>query len=151
MNTKEMRQALREAGHHVPRSNKETIEAYNKAFPAADKWSEEEVKVTEARNVESSKTNVVKLASSNVFTYIGAGDTPPHMIDFMGRQKFIRGMATPVEDPVVVKAISNHKCFVKGEVDKDVMFKSDEIERKKAEEQLKKDRILQAEIERAMA
>lgn len=143
MNTKEMRAKLREAGKRVPRSNEELIEVFNEAF-----GSDNTQFGLPEKKPEETTAPVLKLASNNVFTYIGAGDTPPHMIDFMGLQKFIRGQATPVDNPVVIQKILNHPCFVRGEVDKDVMFENDEAEKKKAEIQRDKDTALQIEIDR---
>lgn len=145
MDTKEMRQKLREAGHHVPRSNEETIEAYNKAFGAEDTQCGPS-EATPVKEVESAQ--VIKLVSTNLWTYIGAGDTPPHMINFMGMQKFIRGQAVEVTHPDVLEKIKHNPCFVKGKVDQEILFKRDEEARERVEKQRFEDLKLQIEMER---
>lgn len=153
MNTKEMRQALRDAGHHVPRSNEETIDAYNKAFgDDSTQYGESTMEPVQAvqDQINIAKTNVVKLASSNIWTYIGSGDTPPHLINFMGMQKFIRGQPVEVTNQTVIDKLKNNPCFVKGKVDQELLFKRDEEARERAEKQRFEDLKLQIETERAM-
>jgi len=96
----------------------------------------------------SKNQSIVKLASTNIYTYIGSGDEPPHMINFMGMQKFIRGQAVEVKNPVVIDKINSHRCFVKGKVDQEKLFESDEKEKARADEQRNIDQQTQARIDR---
>lgn len=84
----------------------------------------------------------------DVYTYVGAGDTPPHMIKFLGIQNFIRGQATVVTHPEVLDKIKNHPCFVKGEADQDVMFASDEAAAKEAQDRRDEDVKIQIDMDR---
>ena len=138
-----MRQELREAGKHVPRSNKDTEEAYSK-MTCGEVLAIPPIKSKE----ECSTETVVKLVSSNIYTYVGAGDTPPHMINFMGMQNFIRGQATEVTNQTVLDKIKTNPCFKKGKVNMDELFEKDKIEKNKAEEQNKKNQILELEMKR---
>jgi hypothetical protein len=142
MNTKKMREELREAGKPVPRSNKDLEIAYAefKGMVTGNGVPEQEPKGV--------IKPVVKLVSSNIYTYIGAGDEPPHMINFMGLQNFVRGQPTEVNNPEVIEKVSHHACFVKGEADTELMFKNDELEKKKADEQRHIDACTQIEAER---
>jgi hypothetical protein len=152
MDNKEMRQALRDAGKHVPRSNEDLEKAYNEAFSRGEVMDKPIAQVEPPLLPEEEpKTNIVKLASDNVWTYIGAGDTPPHMINFMGMEKFIRGQAKEVTNPKVIEKMLVSPCFVKGKVDQDLLFARDEEARQKAEKQREEDLKLQIEIERKYA
>jgi len=126
MEPKAMREALKAANITCPVSNKDVIEAYNKAF----------------------NKEVVTLASSNIYTYIGQGDEPPHMINFMGRQQFIRGTPTEVTDMGVINKIRTNPCFVAGKVDQSELFARDEAAKKQVEKQRMEDLKLQIEMER---
>lgn len=137
-----MRQSLRDAGKHVPRSNKDTEIAYTELKNINTGEGYEEPK-GEIEKVIPTEDSVVKLVSSNVYTYIGAGDEPPHMINYMGIQKFVRGQAIEVS-PNVAEKIRNHRCFVKGEVDQESMFKNDELEKAKVSLQRKEDELTDA-------
>lgn len=122
MKTVEMRKFLREKNIHVPRNNADVVEAYNKAF-----------------GEDKKEQPIVKIASSNIYTYIGSGDEPPHMINFMGMQKFVRGI--PVEvSPEVAKKIKNNRSFVKGKYDMELAFENDQNEKEKADKRRELDR-----------
>jgi len=140
MDIKAMREKMKADGHSTPRSNEDLIEAYNRIY-AVETPIEPSV-------VEPS---VVTLVSSNIYTYIGQGDSPPHLINFMGRQQFVRGTATEVTDPAVLAKIDGNGCFVKGQVDQSLMFERDEEAKKKAQAQREQDQItnLQAMFEHA--
>jgi len=122
MESVDMRAALKEAGKDVPRSNEDVEKAYL------------EMTVEDRPKPEG-----------ELVTYIGSGDEPPHMIDFMGRQKFVRGQSILVTDPVVLAKIPTHKCFVFGEVNQDELFKQDDLAKKRAAKQRQLDAEKQAE------
>lgn len=129
MTHKEMRQELKQAGITVPVSNKDVEEKYKEVF--------------------SGKENIVSLASKNIYTYIGMGDTPPERINFMGRQKFRRGDSTEVTDPIVLNKVKDNPCFVLGEVEQEVIHDNDEKAAKKAQAQRDRDVELQIVADRA--
>lgn len=56
-------------------------------------------------------------AASKVFTYVGGGESSPQVINFMGRQKFVRGRAEEVTDEKLLAKIVNNPSFVRGEVE----------------------------------
>jgi len=141
MEVKQMREVLKDAGvNPVPRSNKDVIALYNQKFSQTDI---EDV-------VEKTEEKVVSIESTGrTFTYIGSGDEPPHLINFMGMQKFVRGQATKVSNPLVLAKISNNSAFVSGKIDSDLMFTRDEAEKKKANDQREKDRVMNERCELA--
>lgn len=101
-----------------------------------------EVQEVQADETVSDPTKTEVSGSGKIFTYVGAGDTPPHRIEFMGLQRFVRGQPTEVINPVVLRGIIGNPSFVEGEVDQDTLFNADEVESKKAEEQRKADKRL---------
>lgn len=135
MSTKEMREALREAGVDVPRSNADVEAAYMEHCSGN---ADPDVPPTNSKG-----------AGGNVYTYIGGGESSPERIDFMGRQRFTRGKATEVTDPVVLAKVKVNPCFVNGEVPDDVIFDMDEKASQKAEEQRKADKETNQAAERA--
>ena len=141
MQPNEMRAELKEAGITCPVSNKDVIAKYNEAFPKVDGGSE-------ISTPTNSTPQIVTLASTNIYTYVGVGDEPPHMINFMGLQKFIRGDATEVTDLAVIEKIQNHPCFTKGAINKDILFENDEQAKKKAQAQRDEDVKTQIAIDR---
>jgi hypothetical protein len=108
MNTKEMRTKMREDGLTPPRSNEELIKVYN------EKYGETKVEAT-----------VTNMPMQNQYTYIGAGATPPQLINFMGMQVFMRGELTTVTNPVVLGKIKGNPCFVQGEYPKEKLMEND--------------------------
>lgn len=73
-----------------------------------------------------------QLELDNVFTYIGGGEDSPQVINFMGRQKFVRGRSVTVTDPIVLSKIKNNPTFVAGSVDSDELFEMDEAAQQRA-------------------
>lgn len=131
MEPKDMRVALKEAGQPVPVKNADVVEAYNAAVDMGlidepVETSAEETEETPEVPEPEVKTKEKKSAGK-VITYIGSGDTPPYMINFMGRQKFMRGKAVEVTDPVVLAKIKDNASFIEGELeDESVLFENDE-------------------------
>lgn len=132
MDIKKMRDELKGIVDTVPRKNEDVVKLYNEKFSGDEK----------AENVVSI------IAKDNEYTYIGAGDEPPHMIDFMGLQKFIRGELTEVTNPLVLSKISGNKCFVKGAYDKEKLFANDKEAKKEADLQREEDTKTQIYFER---
>lgn len=154
MEIKKMRQVLRDAEQPVPRSNADVMPAY---YDYLNSLKGEDAEPQESNVIEGSAhvdaevpavSPVVKLVADNIYTYIGSGDEPPHMINFMGLQKFIRGQAVEVTNPVVIGKIGSHRCFVKGKIDQEKLFENDEKEKIRADEQRKTDQQTQAMIDR---
>lgn len=92
----------------------------------------------------SDEITVGSVSTKPVYTYIGRGEDSPLVIDFMGKQRFVRGKAAEVTNPDVLAKIARHPCFVEGTVEADILHDSDEAARKEAELQRKKDRDLNA-------
>lgn len=90
-------------------------------------------------NIKVQKEDEVSESNARVFTYIGGGEDSPRVIEFMGRQKFVRGKATEVSDPIVLAKIANNPTFIEGEVDEESIHEIDEEARDKAEAQRKID------------
>lgn len=78
------------------------------------------------------------LTGANIYTYIGAGADSPRVINFMDRQKFVRGQATEVMDEIVLKKIINNPTFIQGEATQEQLHTIDE--EAAAEEQKTRDR-----------
>jgi hypothetical protein len=157
MKTADMRQALRDKGIPVRRSNEDVQADYNEMKKketeeqqGIEKLTEGQVKLlSEAKKELDAEIPPIRLASTNEWTYIGAGDEPPHMINFMGMQKFVRGQATSVSNPLVIEKIKSHRCFVKGSVDPEVLFTNDEKAKKEVELKREEDVKIQIMAERA--
>lgn len=145
MEVQEMRKALADVVDTVPRKNDDVIALYNEKFSHNDA---DEINSDDIPRETVEKTDLRIVPSDNEYTYIGAGDTPPHMINFMGMQKFTRGQVTTVTNPTVLAKIKNHTCFVKGQVDQEVLFENDEKAKKEAEHQREEDLKLQILVER---
>jgi len=128
MDFKEMREKLREVVETVPRSNDDMVALYKEKFP------EDQTEV---------QPTVKAIKSENVYTYIGAGHEPPSVIKFMGLQAFSRGKSVTVTNPVVLEKIKNHPCFIKGEVEPEVLIERDEEAKKQVEERRKEDEKIQ--------
>lgn len=124
MNHKDMREKLKGVVESIPRSNEDMVKLYNETFP------DDQVEVT---------PTVSEVIKNNVYTYIGQGDKPPHMIKFMGKQVFVRGDPVEVTDPEVLAKVKINPCFTNDKVDKEKLYEQDEIEAQKVEEQRNKD------------
>lgn len=90
-------------------------------------------------------TDVPKSTKSGgkIYTYVGKGEDSPQVINFIGKQKFVRGKATAVEDKEVLSKLGEgektHPCFVEGEVDPEVLFDNDLAAKQAAEAARKRD------------
>jgi len=161
MDIKQMRKALRKAGVDEPGKNADVMPAYYEMLkknepvpdnetvegPVKEEFSDPASNVIEDTIEVAGSSPVIELVSTNLWTYVGSGDEPPYMINFMGMQKFVRGQATKVR-PEVVEKIKNHICFVKGSVDMDAMFKNDEKEKELVNKKREVDIQIQARIDR---
>lgn len=93
--------------------------------------------VTEEPTVETTDENV------RYFTYIGAGEGSPYVINFMGKQRFTRGQATPVSDPeLLAKLDGGIATFVEGEIEMETIHEIDSEAKNEAD----KKRALDLEI-----
>lgn len=79
-----------------------------------------------------------------VYTYIGGGADSPRIINFMGRQKFVRGQATKVTEPALLEKLKGHPTFVEGEADEETLFKIDEEGKAEEDAQRAQDKITNA-------
>jgi hypothetical protein len=134
-----MREELRTAGKHVPRSNKDVEVAYSALNVKPEVDTEEIPEVVET--VEADEFE-------DTWTYIGAGHEPPSVIKFMGKESFTRGVAKKVQDYSVLTYLNdnNNRCFVKGRVDPDVITEMDEKAEMAYRKQLASDKELQANM-----
>lgn len=78
-----------------------------------------------SNNKQPKPSKQVVESTHPVFTYIGHGEGSPSVINFMGKQKFIRGKATEVSDPELLAKLPGIKTFVEGEVDAEVLHQID--------------------------
>ncbi len=162
MDAKEMREVLKIAGVPVPRSNEGVKAAHAEYVFALDmtmkpavnpQYGPEDIDTAHEENKMRSNPPAVvnpkeiELAGE-IYTYVGSGDTPPHMTNFMSMQKFVRGQAVRVTNPIVLGKISHHRDFVKGEVDPESMFAKDEVAAKKVQNQRDEDVKTQIAMDR---
>lgn len=73
------------------------------------------------------------------YTYVGAGEDSPRVINLMGKQKFVRGELTEVTDPEILAKIDGITTFVKDEVDQEDLHEIDEEGKAKADAQRAED------------
>lgn len=99
-----------------------------------------------AEKQEVVKEAAPKAASEHIFTYVGGGEDSPQVIDFMGKQKFVRGKAVEVTDASVLAKIDGHHCFVRGEVDPETLYENDLEAKEAADAQRNRDARMQATI-----
>ena len=132
-----MREFLADKVDVVPRKNEDVIALYNEKMGDT---SGLEIAVAETKQVAQ---------VGEEYTYVGSGDTPPHMIKFMGIQNFVRGQPVFVTDARVLAKIGTNRSFVKGKADMEEAFKQDELAAKRAEKQREEDTKIQIMVERA--
>jgi hypothetical protein len=144
MDTKKMRESLRAKGIKPKQKNEEMIAQYNEEFPNEISIHSE---VNDPTSFEA-KQPLKLVPSDNEYTYVGAGDTPPHMIKFMGIQVFTRGQLTKVTNPRVLAKIDGNPSFVKGAVTQEFLYENDEKAAAEAKRQRESDQELQILIER---
>ena len=89
--------------------------------------------------IETTEEKPSKKGKGAIYTYVGGGEDSPRVINFMGRQKFVRGEATEVTDQELLKKIVGNPTFVEGEVALEELHEYDEEAKKEAEAQRKKD------------
>ena len=83
------------------------------------------------------------------FTYVGGGADSPSVINFMGRQEFVRGEATEVTDKIVLNKIKNCPTFVEGEVSQKDLSENDKAAAKKEAKQKEEDKKTNAKAKKA--
>ena len=115
MTPKAMRAELKENGLKTPRSNEDLLDAYIQYKSGSEPKTEPKT--------DSKVLSVVP--KENEYTYIGQGDTPPQMINFMGKQIFLRGEKTTVIDSELIDKIKNNPSFVKGDFSREDLMESD--------------------------
>lgn len=106
--------------------------------------SKKNVKQEEPKDDTQTKTIKKENTEGKVYTYVGGGEDSPRVINFMGRQKFVRGQATEVTDPLVLDKLKNHPTFAEGEVDQEDLHEYDEKAKEEADAQREQDKITQA-------
>lgn len=75
------------------------------------------------------------------YTYIGGGEDSPRVINFMGKQKFVRGELTTVTDPEVLAKLDGASTFVKGKADQETLHRIDEDAKAEADLQRAQDKL----------
>lgn len=73
------------------------------------------------------------------FTYIGAGEGSPQVINLMGKQKFVRGKLTEVTDPDILAKLPGMATFVQGPVDMEILHQIDSEAKEVADAQRAED------------
>lgn len=82
---------------------------------------------TKAPADEAAPETKKKGPKAREFTYIGAGEGSPYVINFMGKQRFTRGKLTEVTDPEVLAKLDNGiHTFVEGQADAETLHQIDE-------------------------
>lgn len=89
---------------------------------------------------ESETPAEVAVSKAPTFTYVGAGESSPEVINFMGLQLFVLGEETEVTNPRVLSKIQNHPCFVKGAADKRKMMESRQAAAQRAQRKRQADK-----------
>ena len=140
MNIKEKREFLKDRVTTVPRSNADVEKLYNEMIEPAQ--------TVEPMTVEPVEVKPADVSASDEYTYVGYGDTPPHMINFMGLQVFMRGTPVKVTNPRVLEKVKVNRSFVKGKADINKMHEQDELAAKRAQKQREEDLKMQIEVER---
>jgi len=67
-----------------------------------------------------------------IYTYIGGGDSPPQVTNFMGKQEFIIGEPVDVTNPELLKKLEGNPCFTMGKVEMRKIIKATEEAKVKA-------------------
>lgn len=78
------------------------------------------------------------------FTYVGGGYNSPQIINFMGRQEFVRGKLTEVTDPYLLAKLPGVTTFVEGTADAELIHKIDQEGNSHYNKQRKEDAIVNA-------
>lgn len=112
------------------------LEDYEQEFPdeVAAAWSK--------LNTVTNDTDLEDLGTA--VTYIGQGEDPPRVIDFMGQHRFIRGQVAYVKNGMLLEKICNNPCFVMGEVGMETLHENDAKAKELADEQRRADIIANA-------
>lgn len=131
MEVKQMREQLKDVVDTVPRSNDAVAAMYKEKVLG-----------------EAPEKPLTIVPSENEYTYVGSGETPPHMIKFMGIQVFSRGQLTKVTNPEVLAKIKNNQSFVKGAVSQDDLYDADMKAKEKADLQREEDVKTQIHFDR---
>lgn len=97
-----------------------------------------------ARKKVQSEDGQTMTGEGTVVTYVGAGEDSPRVINFMGKQKFVRGQAVEITDQELLAKIIGNPSFVEGEVDQESLHEMDEEAANEANDQRKSDKKLNA-------
>jgi len=94
------------------------------------------------------KSDPRKSKGAATFTYVGAGADSPRLINFMGRQEFVRGEETEVTDPEVLAKLYGNPTFVQGAADQRTLHRIDEEGARAEKAQRQEDRRTQSAFDR---
>lgn len=102
--------------------------------------------------LEEAPMKAEKSGTVRTFTYVGAGETPPRKIMFMGVLEFVRGKPVDIsvnaENKVILGKLAGNPSFVEGDVDEDkmqeILHEQDEDAARNADAQRLADRKLNA-------
>jgi len=98
---------------------------------------------TEEKQVEVKK----KGQKAREFTYIGGGEGSPHVINFMGKQKFVRGQLTEVTDPeVLAKLDGGVSTIIEGPADAELLHQIDSEAKEAADAARASDAAINARV-----
>ena len=128
MNRKLMREKLSSVVDKVPKSTADMTMLFIKTFG-------QEAMIEMCDN--QTATEVTADAAVETVAYVGYGDEPPHMIDFLGVQRMVRGQKYPISEinPSALEKMQGHRCFVFGDFDSDDMFDRAQVARDEATKQ----------------
>jgi len=99
--------------------------------------------------IKNNNTVVIEKVTDPVYTYIGAGETSPQVINFMGLKVFRIGMPELVSfGSVVHKKIQGNPAFKEGEVSIVEITANETKEKKEVAEKKAADRKLNEEVKR---
>jgi len=111
------------------------LEDYEREFPDEVAAAWDNLNPTDNQSDEDLGTAV---------TYIGQGEDPPRVIDFMGQHRFIRGQVAYVKNGALLEKIRNNPCFAMGEVGMETLHENDTKAKELADAQRKADAIANA-------
>ena len=92
--------------------------------------------------MKEKNNNTLKVATRS-FTYVGAGESSPAIIKFMGKISFVLGKEVEIEDTPanahLLSKISGNQVFKEGKVKEEEIVEISKKAKEKADKQRKKD------------
>ena len=98
--------------------------SFNEEAIEQEAIEQEEQEAIEQEEQEAIEQDTKKVPE-NFFTYVGAGQSPPPVINFMGKEEFVRGEGKVVTNTEVLHKLRNHPCFINGVVSQKELYQRD--------------------------